>query len=201
MSKTVVMSLSEVGWTVYRVRTASSEYHLGLFAGGMGRRQCAVLRGMSHGLGRSVDMQDSAPLVGGKSLFEVPPSEWIGKQLEIGTTTTSPVRSVDEERDRGIVTSITSAASLAVADSQQQPARTYVRPVQPAPPESEWAPYPEDYVERVEIAAKLLRSAYQKRNLVEDLKARSELLERFQLGLSECFLMLKAMGGKMTERA
>lgn len=190
--------MSEVGWIVYRVRTASSQYHLGLFAGGLGRRQCAVLRGMSHGLGRSVDMQDSAPLVGGKSLFQVPPSDWVGKQLEIGTATTSPIRSVEEERDRGIVTSITSSASLAVAESPQ-PVRTHVRPAQPAP-ESEWAPYPEDYVERVEIAARLLRAVYQKKALIEDLKKHEELSQRFQLGLSECFLMLKAIGGRVAEK-
>lgn len=199
MAKTVVTSLSEVGWTVYRVRTSASQYHLAVFEGLLERRKCAVLRGMSQGLRREIDLQDSAPLIGGKCLFEVPPSQWIGKQLEIATATTSPVQSVEEEQDRGILTSITSAIALANGD-QQQPARTSVgEAARRQQRESEWAPYPENFVEHVEIAASLLRSVYWRKLLLEDLRARPELLERFQVALSECLLMIKEVGGRLVE--
>lgn len=201
MSHTVMRSLSEIGWTVYRVRTASSHYHLGVFEGGMGKRRCAVLRGMSGGLGRAVDLQDSAPLIGGVSLFEVPPSGWIGKQLEIGTATTSPIQAVDEESDRTVITSITSGASLAPSGPRAPAGEvTAWRAPPPAQEASPWAPYPEDYVERVEVAAGLLRAAYQKKSLLEDLRDQRELLERFELGLSECFLMLRAIGARMADQ-
>ena len=59
-----------------------------------------------------------------------------------------------------------STAALAVTE-RHEPARPRVRSASPPQQqaESDWAPYPEDYVERVEIAARLLRAAYQKKRL------------------------------------
>src|SRR5688572_1810013 len=88
----------DTGWKVYRIETASSRYHLGVFPGDGVRRRCAVLKGTSHG--RHIEAQDSAPLLGGRSLFDVPESEWIGHSLEVGTARTSPIRSVEPESDR-----------------------------------------------------------------------------------------------------
>lgn len=194
----IMMVSSEAGWIVYRVRTASSEYHLGVFSGGWGKRACAVLRGRSRGgMGETIDVQDSAPLVGGESLFSAAPSSWVGRTLEIGTVTTSPIRSVEEERDRSIVTAITTRENLARTGAETAAApRTSVR----APRKEEtstWAPYPEDHVEYVELASRLLRAAYQKRGLLTDMAAHPHLCDRFELALSECFLMLKGIGGKM----
>lgn len=196
----IMMVSSEAGWIVYRVRTASSEYHLGVFSGGWGKRACAVLRGRSRGgMGEAIDVQDSAPLVGGESLFSVSTDSWVGRALEIGTVTTSPIQSVEEERDRSVVTAITTRTSLARTDAATAASpRTSVRAARREEKESStWAPYPEDHVEYVELASRLLRAAYQKRGLLTDLAAHPQLCERFELALSECFLMLKGIGGKM----
>src|SRR6187402_11445 len=105
-----------ISWRVYRIQTRGSEYHLGVFNGSDGRRPCVVLRGLSRGLGQTVDLQDSAPLIGGRSLFDLPPSEWVGKALEVGTATTSAVQSVQEEPDPSVVAALTQAAARIVGE-------------------------------------------------------------------------------------
>src|SRR3954471_21089770 len=79
--RTIIFTVTGAGWVVYRIQTASSQYTLGVFGGSGDRRRCAVLRGWSHGAHLSAE--DSAPLIGDKSLFEVSPSEWIGQRLRI----------------------------------------------------------------------------------------------------------------------
>jgi 6-pyruvoyltetrahydropterin/6-carboxytetrahydropterin synthase len=111
----------EKSWKVYRLKTLSSEYHLGVFAGESGHRPCAILRGLSRGLGQLIDLQDSAPLIGGKSLFGIPPEKWIGKSLEMGTATTSPIQSVEEEKDLRVIASLTRAVARAVVESETRP--------------------------------------------------------------------------------
>jgi hypothetical protein len=205
--KTTVFSISEFGWTVYRIRTASSRYHLALFLGdGSSRRKCGVLRGLSEGLGKAIDIQDSAPLVGGRSIYDVPPREWVGSVLEIGTATTSPIREVEKEDDRAIVTSITS--SLVRAGSEPS-TRVKERPVAQAivvddstskpKPEPRPPPYPEDHVEGCEYAANWLRMVYRKTGLVRDLEGCPELLERFQMAFGECRVLLEGISGQLRQ--
>jgi hypothetical protein len=190
--RTVIFAMSGAGWTVYRIHTASSRYTLGVFAGNAQRRRCAVLRGMSHGTG--INAEDSAPLVGSQSLFDVPPSEWIGHRLQIGTTSTSPIRSVDLEDDPMIVTSITSSAP--VVTSSRDLARA---PTEAPPPRRQKPAYPADMVEYAETAAALLRAIYTKEDLPTDLRAHPKLETRFKMAVGECFLVLKALGERFAE--
>src|SRR5689334_7601776 len=96
----------DTDWKVYRVNTQGNLYHLGICAGRNGVRACAVLRSQGKG-----DVTDCAPLIGGKSLFEVEPTGWVGYCLEVGTTKTSAVQAVDLEDDVSIVRSITNASA------------------------------------------------------------------------------------------
>jgi hypothetical protein len=128
----IIFTASGTGWVVYRVHTASSRYSLGVFGGSGERRRCAVLRGWSHGT--QVNAEDSAPLIGEKSLFELSPSEWIGQRLRIGTTNTSPVQSVELEDDPTVVTSITSFAPAISTSRQLAQAPAEVREAQEAAP-------------------------------------------------------------------
>jgi 6-pyruvoyltetrahydropterin/6-carboxytetrahydropterin synthase len=77
---------------------------------------------MSQGLGQMIDLQDSAPLIGGQSLFDVPPAHWVGKPLEMGTATTSPIQSVETEQDPNVVQAMTQAAARSVVPVPQSEA-------------------------------------------------------------------------------
>jgi hypothetical protein len=200
--KTTVFSISALGWTVYRVRTTSSRYHLALFLGdGSRRRKCGVLRGTSEGLGRSIDIQDSAPLIGGRSIYDVPPQEWVGSVLEIGTATTSPIREVAKEEDRAVVTSITSSIVRAGGGSptsiKEKPVAQAIVIADPKPEPPRRPAYPEDHVEGLEQAANWLRMVYRKTGLVRDLERHPELLERFQMAFGECRVLMEGVAGQV----
>jgi len=191
--RTIIFAVTGAGWVVYRVQTASSRYTLGVFGGSGDRRRCAVLRGWSHGA--HINAEDSAPLIGDKSLFEVSPSEWIGQRLRIGTTNTSSVQSVELEDDPTVVSSITSLAP-AVSSSRQlvQPTAESERPKRQRPA------YPADMVEYAETAASLLRAVYAKEELARDLRGQGDMERRFKVAVGECFLVLKALGERFTDR-
>lgn len=183
--------LEELAWQVYRVRTGSSSYTVGVYE--YEGRRFAVMRGQSKNLGGHVDLRDSDPKVEGRSLFEVPPSEWVGKSLEIGTATTSRVVEVQRERDSDILTNITRIQVLAPA----APAPT-VKKAQAAPePKYEEPPYPENCVQDVRFAAYLLRKVYNQQRLIEDLEQRPEQFDRFKVALADAALMMKAIGQKL----
>ena len=104
--------------------------------------------------------------------------------------TTTPIQSVTDEEDQLIVREITSVGMTTQHSSQQQ---------QPQEPESTWAAYPEKYVEYVEVAGKFLRAVFDEKQLVDDLQGHADLQQRFDLALSECLVMLKEIGKKVTE--
>jgi hypothetical protein len=181
--------LEELAWQVYRVRTGSSSYTVGVYE--YEGRRFAVMRGQSKNLGGHVDLRDSDPKVEGRSLFEVLPSEWVGKSLEIGTATTSRVVEVQQERDPAIVTNITRIQVLA-------PPVPTARKAQAAPePEYKEPPYPENCVQDVRLAAFLLRKVYNQQRLIEDLEERPEQFDRFKVALADAALMMKAIGKKL----
>lgn len=175
-----VIPMSGEGWSVYRVRTASSRYLVGLFRGAPGQRPCAVLKGTSRSAGE-LDVQDSDPRIGSASLFSVSPMMWTGEPLHIGTACTSPVAAVEEEHDPEAVASITRVGT----------------PPRRQEDHSTWAPYPEGEVERIEAVASVLRSVYLKRTLVEDLEREPELSERMKLALGESAMVLRALVGRL----
>jgi hypothetical protein len=191
--RTIVVSDSRRKWTVYRIATSSSEYHLGIFAGGTGRRRCAVLRGRSS-QGNSVSAEDTNPLIGNTSLFDVPPAEWLGARLDIGTTRTSAVRSVELEEDPAVIHFMTRPlTNVALAEDSPRPSerRLYA---------ATRAAYPEDCIEQTELAAKCLTAVYAKNELLHDLKSQAELRRRFELAMGECFLLIKAMGTRISKQ-
>jgi len=59
--------------------------------------------------------------------------------------------------------------------------------------------YPENYVEYVEEAAGFLRAVFNKKPLLDDLKPHPDFQQRFELALSECLVMLKEIGKRVTE--
>lgn len=187
---TVFISLGDIkkteGWSVYRVRTVSSTYHVALGPLERGKR-FAILRGYSAGAGRLIDVRDSAPQVGDESLFDVPPEKWVGKKLSFGTATTSAVVEAMLETGEQIITSIIQTLG--------PQAREVERPA--PPPEPERAAYPENWVENAETAAEILRRIYQRRGLLDDIRKRPALSERLNVALGECALMLRAIAGKL----
>lgn len=186
--KTVCVSIGELtraqGWSVYRVRTSSSTYHVATAP--PQARRFAVLRGYSVGAGRMIDVRDSDPQVGDESLFDVAPTDWSGKALAFGTTVTSPVVEATPETDATIVTVVTSAL---------------VPTTEPAPAsERHRAAYPEDWIEHAETAAAVLRQLYHRKGLLDDIQRRPALHERFNVALADCALQLRAIGGKLGPR-
>jgi hypothetical protein len=142
-------------WTVYRIETASSVYHLGVYPEA-GRRR-VVLRSVTRPGGQPIDVESSDPRVEGFSLFEVPCAAWIGRRLEIGTVTTSPVRSVAVADDGTARTALTGvsrtlltppspisvpATPVALAASGIRPARRG-RDDDPTSPSARWEPDPQ----------------------------------------------------------
>lgn len=67
------------------------------------------------------------------------------------------------------------------------------------PPPSPWAAYPENDVEYAEEAGAFLRRVFNKKQLVDDLKGHPDFQQRFELALSECLVMLKEIGKRVTQ--
>lgn len=174
---TVVRSTRSAGWKVYRIETQSSRYHLALFPGGGGERRCAVIRGRSSSAGRSIEDRDSDPLADGVSLFDLEPQAWVGRSLEIGTTSTSAIREVAVETEPSVITAMTHVALARTEEKKDHG----------------WAPYPENLVEYVETAASLLRSVYKDRNGLSTVRGRDELRTRLEVAAIECLAMLKGL--------
>ncbi|WP_147450046.1 hypothetical protein [Corallococcus carmarthensis] len=183
--------LEDLAWQVYRVRTGSSSYTVGVYE--YEGRRFAVMRGQSKNLGGHVDLRDSDPKVDGRSLFQVPPSEWVGKSLEIGTATTSRVVEVRQEQDPEVLTNITRIQVLAPS----APAPAARQPQASPEPKYEEPPYPENCVQDVRAAAYLLRRVYNQRRLIEDLEQSPEQFDRFKVALADAALMMKAIGQKL----
>ena len=183
--KTVCVSIGELtkaqGWSVYRVRTSSSTYHVAI--GPPQAHRFAVLRGYSVGAGRLIDVRDSSPQVGDEALFDVAHTRWSGKALAFGTTVTSPVVEAVPETDTTIVTVVTSALA----------------PIRPSAQASERdsVPYPENWIEHAETAAAVLRRLYHHKGLLDDIQRSPALHERFNVALADCALQLRALGGRL----
>lgn len=183
--KTVCVSLGELtrtqGWSVYRVRTEASTYHVAIAPPQAHR--FALLRGYSVGAGRMIDVRDSAPRVGAESLFDVAPTSWRGKPLAFGTTVTSPVIEAATETDAMLVTAVTSAL--------------VPLPQSTGPSERDRVRYPEDWIEHTEAVAAILRHLYRRPGLLEEIQRRGALHERLNVALAECALLLRAIAGKL----
>lgn len=97
MNHTVFGDLRQRALAVYRVKTRSSEYILGIHE--LRGRKFVIARGEPGTDREHVVARDSDPRVGDHSLFELPIAEWPGKALEIATMTSSTIESVTVESD------------------------------------------------------------------------------------------------------
>lgn len=159
------------GWTVYRVKTRSSTYTVGLFVKA-GERHVAVLRGRSNGMGQDISAMDSDPDIGDESLFDVPAAEWVGKSIGIGTIATSSVESVERETSHEEITGMARVLATSQGTSRER---------ESAPPEL--ARYPLNYVEGIENTAAWLRRIANQPRIMADIAARPEWLQRVKIAM------------------
>lgn len=208
------------GWTVYAVRTAGSVYHVGLPSSARNGRRVVALRGYSKQLGRMIDVQDSNPRIGGKSLFDVPVEHWPGFCLEVGTLTTSPVVSVTLETDADHIGSVTAilqmrapeAARMKIAEPAPEAApvaRAVAVPrvavVPPQPPQPERPPpstvlYPESVLVTLERAGRHLASVAGVGDFAQALAAQPELCARTLEVLESCARSIARIRADMARR-
>lgn len=197
MGRQHTMILDDDGWTVYVVETGSSVYHLAIHSGTATQRPCAVLQGKSRSSGRFLVAEDTDPRVGERSLFRVPPEEWVGHVLAVGAVNTSPVIRVALEVDESIVRAMTATAGQS---SRMKPAAPQRAVFGSYPPPQRRPEYPEDHVEGLEYAAAWLRKLYEKRELVEDLQNHPDLLDRFHVALADCQTRLSGLVNRASRR-
>ncbi|HET6148620.1 MAG TPA: hypothetical protein VFH68_13885 [Polyangia bacterium] len=194
--KSSYASMSAPGWTIHRITTEFSNYHLSIYSGGRGR-SVAALRGNSGD--RAIDQADSAPLVGGHLLFDTDPASWVGHSLELGTVRTSAIVAVEPETSDIVVQEVTEAATAVMASGGNR--RITVEcitgevevPRHIVPGDF---PYPEDNVIRLESAAHFLGAVCDRTALVDDLERFPDLMERYQVALSECLARVNALGSR-----
>ena len=95
--QTIFGDLRQRAIAVYRVKTVSSEYLVGIHE--QRGRKFVIVRGAEGTDREHVVVRDSDPRVGERSLFDLPIAEWPGRVLEVATMTTSRVESVVVETD------------------------------------------------------------------------------------------------------
>jgi hypothetical protein len=173
-TKTTALAGSPLGWRVYRIQTQNSLYELEVQdAPRQGARRCAVLRCLEPRSRAGEAYEDSSPLVGTRSLFDVSPLEWIGARLFIGTAETSLVQEVD------------------FVTSRAEPHAPTAPKAAPRP--SPWERFPDGYVELAETTAGILKGLCHCEDLFFAVRSDTLLERRLQLALAQCRLMLDAM--------
>lgn len=124
MNQTVFGDVRQRAKLVYRVKTRSSEYLIGIHEAD-GRR-FAIVRGMPGSDRESSVARDSDPRVGGHSMFELPLDQWPGKMLEVATMTTSPIVLATVESDPRAIAAVS-------AEGAHAPVRSpWARPASPS---------------------------------------------------------------------
>ena len=193
--KTVFVDLHRAAATVYRVHTQSSTYLLGMHP--MGARRSVVVRGEPGSDKANVIIRDSEPLIGGRSLWDVPHAEWVGHVLEIGTMITSRIRSVVEETDEqtiSLVTSVGLAAPAAQRGEDGEELTVFRAPQAPPQPQRRARPdYPESHVEYAEEAATRLRLIQREGALFADVANDTLLRDRLAVALAGCAVALEGL--------
>lgn len=95
--QTIFGDLRQRAIAVYRVKTQSSEYIVGVHE--QRGRRFVIVRGAPGTDREHVVVRDSDPRVGDRLLFELPAAEWPGRVLEVATMTSSTIVSVVAESD------------------------------------------------------------------------------------------------------
>lgn len=104
MNQTVFGDLKQRALAVYRVQTQSSTYLLGIHE--TRGRKFVIVRGEPGTDRELVVVRDGDPRIGERSLFEVPVAEWVGKELEVATMTTSTIVGVTAEHDPAAIQAV-----------------------------------------------------------------------------------------------
>lgn len=104
MHRKTMFGFTAVASAVYRVTTESNVYILG-FHEERGRKYVVVC-GLPGTDREHVVLRDSDPRIGEVSMFEVPPHQWIGRNMEIATMSSSEVTAVTIETDRAAISSV-----------------------------------------------------------------------------------------------
>lgn len=104
MHRKTIFGFNRAASAVVRVITESSVYILG-FHEERGRKY-VVVRGLPGTDREHVVLRDSDPRIGDASMFELPPDDWVGKNMEIATMTSSEVTAVMPETDRAAIASV-----------------------------------------------------------------------------------------------
>lgn len=89
---------------VYRVKTRSSEYIIGVHE--QRGRKFVIVRGQAGTDREHVVVRDSDPRIGERSLFDVPVAEWPGHVLEVATMTSSAIEVVVVETDPAAIAAV-----------------------------------------------------------------------------------------------
>ena len=192
-----VVGFPDPGWTVYRIATERSAYHLSVYDGTRGRR-ISVLLGCSGD--RRIDQSDAAPLVGGRLIYGLSHTDWVDHSLEMGSVKTSPIVRVEVEHSAIVIRAIIEAAASTIArDSNPRIVTESIAGDTDAPHRIDPAdfPYPEDNVIRLESAAQVLSAVCERNALVDDLERFPDLIRRFQAALAECLLQVNTLGGRL----
>jgi len=101
---TVFGDLRARATAVYRVKTQASVYLVG-FHEAKGRK-FVIVRGEPGTDRENVVVRDSDPRIGEESMFELEPSQWPGKTLEVATMISSPIVSVVLETDPSAIAAV-----------------------------------------------------------------------------------------------
>ena len=179
MTKTVFGDLQHAPVEIYRVNTESSTYFVSLHE--ERGRTYVLVRGQAGSDREAVVVRDSDPRIGDRSLFEVPPAEWIGQALDVATMRTSPIHSVTR-MGPGVPT-IPDPAGVHVAPPPGMSDQPAIVPVpgrgthagdaagfarQVVVPAPQTLPYPMRHVRYFEDIVTLLRSIHRRDRLFDD---------------------------------
>lgn len=195
--KTTFGDLHQTATTVYRLTTQSSTYLLGVYTQGV--RRSVVVRGEPGSDKQHVIVRDSNPRIDDRSLWDVPPNEWVGHVLEAGTMLTSRIKSVTEAADDQTIR-LFNHGGMSGADEEENEVTVFRAPrPQPQAPR-EPPPYPESHVGYAEAAATCLRLIEREETLFEDVAGRAMLEDRLKFALAGCAVALEGIRKKLGKR-
>jgi len=184
----VIQKTKDNSTRVFHVKTQSSSYVLGFFGLG-GARPFAMMRGMSSGMGHEIDLRDSDPRVGERSLLATPVSEWMGQRIDMAGTKTSAIATANEETNPvhtdTLIRTLMQPAPTAVAKSTSTQTHAVARSTQEERPREKRreTPYPENYIEYIESLASMLRNLASNGSTLDDIMRQQNLVARLKVAL------------------
>jgi hypothetical protein len=192
--KTTFGDLHQTAAKVYRITTQSSTYLLATYP--TGPRRGVVVRGEPGSGKEHVVVRDSDPRIDDRSLWDVPPLEWVGHVLEAGTMVTSRIRSVTEATDDKTI-GLFNNRGLADASEDADELTVFRAPKQREREQRPRSAYPESHVEYAEGAATCLRAVQREESLFADVAGNPLLEDRLRVALAGCAVALDMIRRKV----